>query len=323
MSQIERLYWIDSNIRSHRFPNAEQVSEQFGVSKRTAYSDRDHLITRLNAPLKLDTAKGGWFYTELTFVLPNLSISANDVSSIARSVLAALEYLGPEEAEPIRLIAERLALSASSLRDHSWESVSGSIHLRNDISISSALLADCETAIRRRRRLEIVYYTAHRNDTLERVLQPYHLHNHQGEWHLIGWCECRQAIRQFFLGRVRLWKLLPAEGAFVRQTDFDVNVYLKQGFGLRHGEELIPVDIRFSPYQARWARERIYHHSQTIEELPDGALILRLQVAGTAEIKRWILSYGPEVEVIAPEGLRREIIADAKQTLKHYTASLK
>ena len=34
------------------------------------------------------------------------------------------------------------------------------------------------------------------------------------------------------------------------------------------------VRIRFTPYQSRWIRERQYHSSQTLEELPDGGVLM-------------------------------------------------
>lgn len=43
------------------------------------------------------------------------------------------------------------------------------------------------------------------------------------------------------------------------------------------------------------------------EEQPDGSLLYRVTVSGSREITRWILGYGPDVEVLEPEWLRRDI----------------
>jgi predicted DNA-binding transcriptional regulator YafY len=39
----------------------------------------------------------------------------------------------------------------------------------------------------------------------------------------------------------------------------------------------------------------------------DGALTLRLRVAETSELKRWVLQFGSEAEVLAPASLRRAV----------------
>ncbi|MBC7324085.1 MAG: WYL domain-containing protein, partial [Moorella sp. (in: Bacteria)] len=71
------------------------------------------------------------------------------------------------------------------------------------------------------------------------------------------------------------------------------------------------VAIRFTAQQARWIRERQWHSSQTLEELPDGGLILRMHLSGLQEVKRWVFGFGSQAEVLAPPELRREIAREA------------
>ena len=163
-----------------------------------------------------------------------------------------------------------------------------------------------------------MYYSAHRDETNRRVVRPYHLHNFQGEQHLIAWCEWRQEIRQFFLGRIRDYTLLPEEAVFERQN-VDVEAYLQRGLGVQHGEKTRPIRVRFSSYQARWMRERQFHPSQQTQELPDGGVILSFQAAGQAEIARWVLAYGGEAEVLEPEELRAEVAAQVKKMAEIYS----
>ena len=114
--------------------------------------------------------------------------------------------------------------------------------------------------------------------------------------------------------------MLEPDAAFVRDPDFDADAYFRRGLGLQHGEEPQTVRVRFSAYQARWIRERRYHPSQEIEELPDGGLLLTLCVAGMAEVRRWLLGYGAEAEVLEPAELREEIAAHAKKLTEIYAA---
>lgn len=55
--------------------------------------------------------------------------------------------------------------------------------------------------------------------------------------------------------------------------------------------------------------------------LPDGDLILSLNVAETAEIKGWILGFGQEAEVLEPASLREEIRAEAEAFLRRLEVS--
>lgn len=318
MSQTERLYWIDAQIRGERYPNARAVCDKFEVSRRTAYADRDHLIQSLGAPLVLDRRRGGWAYTDLTFVLPFLALTEREAATLRRSLLAAQSSLAPAEAEPVLRLAQRLGPYIPPLDGPAPESVAGAIPLAPAVSASLALLDDCRRGVQDRRRLRLLYHSLHRDALTERVVRPHHLLHWRGEPYLIAWCEWRQDFRDFFLGRMREWTLLAPDGAFPRDSAFDVAEYLQAGFTLRHGEDLVTVRVRFSPYQARWVRERQYHPSQRAEDEPDGGLRLTLRVAGTAEVKRWLLGYGAEVEVLEPAELRAELAAEAKKFVEIY-----
>jgi predicted DNA-binding transcriptional regulator YafY len=317
MSQTERLYWIDAQIRSGQYPNAQAVCERFGVRRRTAYADRDYLVRKLHAPLVYDRTHDGWTYTDTTFTLPFLVLSRSEAAGLRRALLAAQEYLGAADARALALITERLAPHLSAL---TRETVGGAIRLSGSVSVAEALLDACERAVTDRHRLHILYDGAHRGEITDRVIRPYHLHNARGEWYLIAYCELRQDFRTFFLGRIREYELLQPDCAFTRDPGFTLEEHLMRAFGMISGEKLVTVRARFSPYQARWIRERQYHPSQEVEEQPDGSLMVTLRVAGTVEIGRWLKGYGAEVEVLEPPSLREEIAAEAKKLTKIYSA---
>ncbi len=321
MSQIERLYWIDRQIRDGRYPNADRVCHEFGVSRRTAFDDRRHLTDHLGAPIANDRRRGGWTYTDLTYMLPFLALTEREAATLRRSLLAAREYLAAPDAGPVGALAQRLQPFLPPLAGVVAESMGGAIQAESAVSASPVLLDDCRLGIDERRRLRLLYYSAHRDDVNDRIVQPYHLHHWRGEPYLIAWCEWRQAFRDFFLGRIREWTLLPPGDIFARDAAFDVEAYLAHGFALRHGEALETVRVCFSPYQARWMRERRYHPSQQCAEAADGSLEMTLALAGTAEVKRWLLGYGAEVEVLEPPSLRAEMAAEAKKLGEIYSMS--
>ena len=318
MSQTERLHWIHAEISAGHFPNAARVAAQFEVTQRTAYTDRNYLRDRLNAPLATDRQRGGWYYTEPTYLLPFLALTETESTTLRRTLLAAQEYLTEADAQIVELLFHRLN---PHLPDTRMESLSGAVHLAPARQGDPVLLASVRTCIRDRQKLWIRYHSLHRDAVRERIVHPYHLHYFRGEPHLIAWCEDRQEVRQFFLGRVQEWQERDGDCAFVQNPEFDLEAYLRQGLEAQHGEKPISLRVRFSPYQARWARERTYHPSQRLEELAGGGLILTLQVAGRAEIRRWLQTFGAEVEVLEPEELRAEIREEAKKLAKLYDAT--
>lgn len=139
-------------------------------------------------------------------------------------------------------------------------------------------------------------------------MEPYHLYNRGGEWYLIAFDHLRSAYRIFHTGRIEWWEVLPA--TFGRDPDFCLEDWMAQAFQLERREQLMDVAVRFDACQAPYIRERRWHPTQEIEELPDG---------GLSEVKRWGLSYGSHATVLVPPGLREKVAAEARELMRLYS----
>lgn len=72
-----RIQWLHRQIFEGRYPNAYRISEKFGISHRQAQRDIEYLKNKLDAPIKYDPSKKGFFYTE-PFSLPSYYSHANE-----------------------------------------------------------------------------------------------------------------------------------------------------------------------------------------------------------------------------------------------------
>ena len=65
----------------------------------------------------------------------------------------------------------------------------------------------------------------------------------------------------------------------------------------------------------------MWHPSQLVTEERDGSLTWQATVAGTIEIRLWILSWGDEVEVLEPAALRDDVAATLATAAARYAAA--
>ena len=179
-----------------------------------------------------------------------------------------------------------------------------------------AIFDQVTRALQSRVALRIQYHTQSRDRDTERVVEPYHLHNHKGDWYLIAFCHRRRQIRKFLLSRVRTAEL--TSDAFAVPADFDVHSYIHQSFGIEKSGRPVNVSIWFDPYQARWIRERRWHPTQTLDLQDDGSLTLHFKVTGLDEVARWVLSYGEHAIVLRPARLRRRVADAAAGAARNY-----
>jgi len=170
-------------------------------------------------------------------------------------------------------------------------------------------LPKIHTALAERRTLRTRYYSASRDREDVRDVDPYHLTLHNGGLYLVGHCHLRDDVRIFAVERMRTVELTRTR--FDVPADFDAERYLAGAWGMLRGD-LVTVRVVFARGLARYIRERVWHPSQKLRDLPDGRVEMTLHVADTLEVRRWILGFGIEAEVVAPEALREALRVEAE-----------
>ncbi|RXZ77790.1 hypothetical protein EBB07_27340 [Paenibacillaceae bacterium] len=77
MALLHRIQWIDERIRASRFPNINQIVEQFEISRRQALRDIEYLRDSLGAPLDYCAKSKGYYYTDRSFAVPSQFMTDN------------------------------------------------------------------------------------------------------------------------------------------------------------------------------------------------------------------------------------------------------
>jgi predicted DNA-binding transcriptional regulator YafY len=174
-------------------------------------------------------------------------------------------------------------------------------------------VAAIQSALVERRRLRLRYYSMSRDEITDRRVDPYHLTLHGGGFYLVGLCHLRRAVRIFAVERIRECETLATR--FVMPEPFDVERYLEGAWGIIRGD-IVTVKVVFARPLARYIRDRLWHPTQKFRELDGGRLEMTLRVADTLEVRRWILGFGSEAEVLEPAGLRDALRRDAEALVR-------
>lgn len=200
--QIERLMEIDRQIWAGLYPNAVRIAEKLEVSKQVIYQDTAFLRDRLGAPSKYDRERGGWYYTDPTWMLPNMFVTEGELAAFFLSVEVAQRYLGTAFEAPLRSAITRLAnslgdrvpVSLEQLREHYTFAApdTPSVHLQ--------ILTDMHRAIQEKRQVLMRYYTASCDEWGERVVNPHYIYNMRCDWYVFAYDESRKEMRNFHLG---------------------------------------------------------------------------------------------------------------------------
>jgi proteasome accessory factor B len=136
--------------------------------------------------------------------------------------------------------------------------------------------------------------------------------------YLIGFDEDRGAMRTFKVERIRDLTVLPRT---FEAPEADVVAQLRRAWDIIADQPATEVVLRFRPEVAGRVMEAQWHPSQQVAALADGSLEWRATVAGTIEIRLWILSWGSDVEVLAPPALREDVVGTLRAALGGYGSS--
>jgi predicted DNA-binding transcriptional regulator YafY len=169
------------------------------------------------------------------------------------------------------------------------------------------------------RRVRMRYRTLHSGQTKERLFEPYTVYFDPdgATLKVIGYDHERQAIIPFSVDHIE-WLQETGE-VFARPADFTLQEFLtKYCFNGIHGEPL-RVQLRAYRTTARVFAERQFHPSQKIIEQTADSITIEMTVARGRGLERFILSWLPDVEVLAPAELHERIQAVIGESLTSST----
>ena len=173
--------------------------------------------------------------------------------------------------------------------------------------------------------LEIRYKSrASGGDPQKLFLEPLHLACVADRWVLVARDrrrqEDKQPIRTYIISRFSQ-PLIATSIPFKYPDNFDPSHYVQSAFGVHSGQintEPIVVKLSISKEGAHHVLERRWHLTQQVTQHAEGKVDVEFRVSHTGDIKRWILSFGSNIEVLKPKALRQEIAEEANRMLEQY-----
>ena len=101
----------------------------------------------------------------------------------------------------------------------------------------------------------------------------------------------------------RMSSVAPQPGVAVPPADFDLGAFASQSFGI-YQDEIEDVAIRIAPDGADEAKRWRWHPTQTFEDQPDGAVVVRFRASGMRELAWHLFSWGEQAVIVSPERLK-------------------
>lgn len=317
---LERMLRIHDELRRGSLVNCTKLVKELEVSRKTIVRDIAFMRDRLNLPIEFDAQIQAYRYTHPVNSFPTMHVTEGELLALLVAQRALQQYRGTPFHRQLEIAFEKLAgglrdrisfSPADELRAVSFKNIGLG---KTDLAVFNSLSG----AVLRQEKIAFDYRKPGEPRKSQRQVQPYHLANRENSWYLIGFDLERQALRTFALPRIA--NAVVTKETFTRPADFSPEIFFAKALGVLGGEGDYRVVIRFTGAVAERVREREWHETQEMRELPGGGLELQLRLGALMEVEQWVLGWGAAAEVIAPPELRESIRKTAAALRKTYRA---
>lgn len=304
---LYRMTRIHKQLVEERYPNCSSLAKAIEVSSKTIQRDIEYMRDQLALPIEYEGSKHGFCYTEPVTSFPTIPATEGEVLALFVAQKALEQYRGTPFEQPLAKAFGKLSqVLQDEMSVNLGELASAlSFHHTGRAITSMEIFQTVNKALMESRELKFSYKKLNGNRAERRHVQPCHLASIDGQWYLFAHDLKRDDIRTFVLGRIQS---VPESGKhFEKPKDFSLGARLMGSFGVFTGEGNYRVRIEFSAGVAQLVRERQWHASQKLKDLPDGGLELSLQLDSLEEIERWVLSWGGHAKVLGPLKLKQQV----------------
>ncbi|RYY38458.1 MAG: WYL domain-containing protein [Chitinophagaceae bacterium] len=324
-SALLRYRIIDSCLTNpmRRYPTlqrmAEQIEDGIGGSISESMLNKDLAAMRsiYGAPIAYCREHRGYYYTEPGFSIREFPLTSEEISALDFSTALLHQLKGTRLfarfENAINKVIEGYRISRTLGKPESEllqveEPVADTGYKWLEPLLNYAVI---------RQACAVMYEPFGRSARIH-LFSPYLLKEYRNRWYAIGHSD--RAGKPLVLALDRIVEIQESPSAFTASDSFDPAAFFQYAFGITqvHDGCVEEVLLAFGKEQAPYVLSQPLHPSQQLVQETTDELVIRLEVFRTYELIMTILGYGSGVRVLAPEGLRDEVVAQARSVLALY-----
>lgn len=313
LPRIQRILLLVSWVMAHPDATRQEVCERFGISSEELLADLSLLSVCGLPPF----SPGDLIWAEVDgdriviefadYLARPLRLSRWEAVALLVMGRAMAKLPELEEASSLQRALEKLEATVGA------EAAETAAHIAVELETGEGeSLAVLREAIAESRRVRMTYYSAGRDETTARVIEPWIVFGAMRSWYVAGRDVDKDEERVFRVDRIKQMEVL--------DETFDPPIGLDRG-KYERGSLYTPSDrdttvmLDLAP-AAAWVVE--VTPNDGAEDIGGGWKRLTLRTGHLAWLERLVLQLGGSVKVIVPKPLSEGVRAVASRALAHY-----
>lgn len=313
-----RLYVIDDLLKACNAALTELDPANNGIRKRQLYDDIRFMTSEQGWNIELDKIRCGrktaYRYLDPSFSIKNEPLNEAEATQIKAALQIISRFSGAPQFEwvneMIPQMESKFGLIAQEKEIISFESnidLKGRHHLQPLFQ-----------AIINQRVLSVTYRDFKSESSYQLIFHPYHLKQFNNRWFCLGLnADNENPTWNLALDRIEsiIEKDLPYQPTTIDWTDYFYDL-----IGVSRLEEavLTQIVLLFDAAVAPYVLTKPLHPSQKSYQTTEGLRVI-LTLYPNFELEKRLLSFGDQVQVVAPNNLRIKLQSRLTNALRHYT----
>lgn len=313
-----------------RYPSLERLKEACeealgeGLHLSTIQKDIDAMrndgALGYDAPIAYSKLHKGYYYTDSDFTINAVALDDASLDAIQFAAATLYQFRDTDIFKNFQSALDRIYEAVKARKLDDAESLEALIQFEKAPFVKGTeFLSAIVRAIKNCEKIRFTYRKFDSDKSKTHTVHPYLLKEYQERWYVVGLLEKIEKITVFGLDRIEELQVLDND-CFERNKNFDPGKIFNNVIGVT-----LPADkpqwitLSFSPLQGNYIKTKKIHQSQTVLVDNEKECRVQLKVVPTRELLMQILSWGPEVKVVEPASLKKQIRDLLKSTLKNYS----
>lgn len=277
------------------------------ICDSTIEKDMYTMRMEFDAPIKYSKRDRGYYYEDEDYSIDKIPLSQNDVDAIrfATNTLMQFRDVGifKQFGYAIDKIFDRVHISNNPLD----ESVENFVQFETVENVGgSHLLPDLLNAIQGKNISTFNYTSFVNGRTKVRKVLPLLLKEYRNRWYLISFDLGKEKVITYALDR--MGELEVSDEIYTDKVEFRAERYFKYSIGITANDSRPEVvQIKVDKIGSKYLESQPLHGTQKLIKEGKKRNTYELEVIISEELKRTILSYGSQMEVISPQSLKDEL----------------
>lgn len=269
------------------------------------------------APIQYSRKHRGYHYTDTDYNMEKLPLSAGEVDTFRLIVDSLKRFRGAEVLQQVEGMVNKLDKVVMKEMSQKKKGATAVVDFEEMPTTKGIEHFDpLYKAILKQQTLHI-NYQGFGKPASAHVFHPYLLKEYKFRWYVLGYSERHGSKVVLALDRIE--NITPRKTRYKPYRGQDIQTYFEHTLGVTiNSTGVKEIRLWFSVSQGHYLKTQPLHAKQHIVKDDATGLVVTVRLTPNYELLQTLLSFGPEVKVLAPAQVRDDLKAMVQKTLDLY-----